>query len=499
MQFKVPRNIPGVLGLALFAAALVTFAFLLLVDIMQGHGGDPYTGLFAWVVLPALGTMGLALFALGHWLRNRARAAGQTAGESVWDLTRVENQQSALLVTGVVAAGVVFLMSAGGVRAIEYSESNEFCGEVCHPVMKPEAVSYEASPHSNVHCVECHVGSGAGNFVRAKMQGVRQLVAYLNDSYDRPIHTPVDLNDTELICGSCHALDRNHGDVPTSKRYYLSYGLDEPWVLEMALKVGGGSEEKGYSEGAHWHMNLANQVSYTVIDDKRQLIDTVSFTDAEGETTVYRNVDLDEEQLAMASSEALEVDCLTCHNRPAHRFETPVHALNEAFTRGVLDPDIPGIRWTGLELLAAEYETTEEALDAIAEGVVAGVNDEDADWAANNAVDLERAVATMQRLFETNRNPEMLVQWDTHPDNLQHWNNDGCLRCHAGNMVADDGREISSDCNTCHVITGQGRYGDGTWQFDPAGMDFIHPPDDEVMIAPVFCSECHDGALGYGS
>ena len=75
MKFKVPRNIPGVLGLALFAAAIVSFAFLLLVDIMQGHGTDPYAGLFAWVVLPMVGTAGLALLALGYWLRKRAQAA----------------------------------------------------------------------------------------------------------------------------------------------------------------------------------------------------------------------------------------------------------------------------------------------------------------------------------------------------------------------------------------------------------------------------------------
>lgn len=496
MSFKVPRNIPGVLGLALFGASMVAFAFLFLVDLFQGRSTDPYAGLFAWVVLPAVGAIGLALFGLGHWLRSRARAAGRPAGESVWDVRSLENQQSALLVTGILGAVVVFLMSAGGVRAIEYSESNDFCGEVCHPVMKPEAVAYLESPHANVHCVNCHVGSGAGNFVRAKMQGVRQLVGYMSGSYDRPIHTPVDLDHN--VCQSCHWPERDLGVKPLSKRYYLTEGFDEPWVIEMSLKIGGGSADRGYSDGAHWHMNFNEQVKFTTLDDKRQVIASVTHTDADGDVTVYRNEDLDEEQEAMEPSAPLQFNCLTCHNRPAHRFESPVFALNKAFDKGRIDPNMPGVRWLGLELLAGEYETTSEALETIAEEFPAGVADEDEDWVAENAAELQQAVLMLQEIFETNRSPEMHVKWDTHPDNLRHWGSNGCFRCHAGNMVADNGSEISSSCDTCHLIKGQGRVADGSWQYDPNGMEFIHPSDEEVMTAPILCSECHDGALGYG-
>jgi hypothetical protein len=465
---------------------------------MSGHSSDPYAGLINYVLLPAIGTIGLALFALGNMLSRRRRAAGDEIGSSIWDLGRIENQQSALIVTGVVGAVVVFLMSAGGVRAIEYSESNEFCGEACHTVMSPEYVAYDASPHAQVACVDCHVGDGAGNFVKAKMQGMHQLIAMVTGDFDRPIATPIDFHSTESICESCHWPNRDIGDKPLSRNYYLTEGFDEPWVIEMSVKVGGGSRENGFQGGAHWHMNIDNDVEYAALDDRRQTIAWVRMTDREGTVTEYRNVDLDEEQLAIEPQPAIGVDCLTCHNRPAHKFRTPVETLNDAFRKGVLDANLPGIRPLALELLADDYDTTTDALTTIATDFPAGVADEDSDWAAANMPQLEHAVLTLQRMFTTNRNPEMRVKWDTHLDNKQHWSNDGCFRCHAGNMVADGGREISSSCDTCHVIKGQGRVGDGTWQYDPNGLDFIHPADEEVMNEPILCSECHDGALGYG-
>ena len=129
---------------------------------------------------------------------------------------------------------------------------------------------------------------------------------------------------------------------------------------------------------------------------------------------------------------------------------------------------------------------------------VVDVADEDPDWAAENADLIANAVVTLQRLFSTNTSPEMATRWDTHPNNLRHWNSDGCMRCHAGNMVSPEGLTISASCDTCHLIKGQGRINDGTWQYDPRGLEFVHPPDGELMAAPILCSECHDGALGYG-
>ena len=42
--------------------------------------------------------------------------------------------------------------------------------------MKPEYTAYLHSPHARVACVDCHVGSGTSAYVKAKINGVHQLV-----------------------------------------------------------------------------------------------------------------------------------------------------------------------------------------------------------------------------------------------------------------------------------------------------------------------------------
>ena len=51
--------------------------------------------------------------------------------------------------------------------AVNYMDSVTFCGQTCHTVMQPEYTAYQNSPHSRVECVKCHIGPGAGWFVRA--------------------------------------------------------------------------------------------------------------------------------------------------------------------------------------------------------------------------------------------------------------------------------------------------------------------------------------------
>ena len=75
--------------------------------------------------------------------------------------------------------------------AVNYMDSVTFCGQTCHTVMQPEYTAYQNSPHSRVECVKCHIGPGAGWFVRSKLSGVGQVFAVTFNTYPRPIPTPV--------------------------------------------------------------------------------------------------------------------------------------------------------------------------------------------------------------------------------------------------------------------------------------------------------------------
>ena len=55
-------------------------------------------------------------------------------------------------------------------------------------------------------------------------------------------------------------------------------------------------------------------------------------------------------------------------------------------------------------------------------------------------------------MYKANFFPEFKVDWRTYPSHLGHMESAGCFRCHDGLHVADDGRRITSDCNTCHTF-----------------------------------------------
>jgi len=49
----------------------------------------------------------------------------------------------------------------------------------------------------------------------------------------------------------------------------------------------------------------------------------------------------------------------------------------------------------------------------------------------------------------------MNLKWGEHPNLIGHEESPGCFRCHDGSHTAQDGRTISADCNTCHILLAQ--------------------------------------------
>jgi hypothetical protein len=56
------------------------------------------------------------------------------------------------------------------------------------------------------------------------------------------------------------------------------------------------------------------------------------------------------------------MQCVDCHNRPAHAFETPDRAVDDAIARGkLLSSRLPFVKKIGLELIKGDYKSEEEA------------------------------------------------------------------------------------------------------------------------------------------
>ena len=187
-----------------------------------------------------------------------------------------------VLVATIVNLAIIAMASVG---AVEYTESQTFCGQVCHTPMEPEFTAHQSGPHARVHCVSCHVGPGPGGFLTAKMNGTRQLWLVSTGGFSRPIPTPIH-NMPEVVgtCEQCHAPDRYVGDVVKAFYEHADDEANTQTKTVATLKVGGAFAGSGTGAGIHWHMNRANVVEYIALDESREKIPYVRVTTPDGQS-----------------------------------------------------------------------------------------------------------------------------------------------------------------------------------------------------------------------
>ena len=59
----------------------------------------------------------------------------------------------------------------------------------------------------------------------------------------------------------------------------------------------------------------------------------------------------------LATMKKHTMDCIDCHNRPAHNFETPDVAVDRALAAGVISSTLPWVKSLSVETLSKEYPT----------------------------------------------------------------------------------------------------------------------------------------------
>lgn len=485
------RNTVSLVGAAIAALTAVNIAFLVFVDYFHP---SPYVGIFAYMVLPAILIFGLALIPVGMWFERRRRhklAPGEVPTYPRLDLNSPAVRRNVL---AFIAFSVVFvaLSTAGSYRAYEYSDSVRFCGETCHKVMEPEYTTYLQSPHARVACVDCHVGPGAGWYVRSKLSGAYQVYAAAFDKYPRPIPTPVaNLRPAQQTCEQCHWPRRFYG---AQLKVFTHFGYDEkntPRQLQMLINIGGAEPSAGMPSGIHWHMNIANKVTYIATDAQRQVIPWVQIEDQQGHITVYQSKDspLKPEQMAGASKRLM--DCIDCHTRPSHVFTPPDQSIDNSLLAHRLDPQMPFIKEQAVTALTVSYNNTEQAKAGIAKALTDFYSSKYPDKYGASSEILQQAIREVQRVYSTTIFPYMKVDWRTHPNNIGHYYFQGCFRCHDGQHVSADGKVIPKSCNTCHTVLSQTETQLPVTQTTPA-VAFKHPID-LGDLTQVNCSDCHTG------
>ena len=493
---KLPESVYNPISLAGAAIALVmlgSITVFFLMDVLR-YTTSPYMGIFTYMLLPGVMLFGLFLIPVGIFIEKRRQRKhhGEARRYMMLDLNQPRHR-TAMMVFLVATTLLVVISGAGTYKAYTYSESVEFCGEICHSVMAPEYTAYQHSPHARVACASCHIGEGADWFVKAKISGMYQVYSVMFDKYHRPISTPLgNLRPARETCEKCHWPSKFSSDKKLQKIYYPIDTTDaEPWIIQMDLKIGGGQSELGPTEGIHWHMNTANRVSYIATDKKRETIPWVKSTNLKGETRIFKAEGFSMSDAEIKKLEERNTDCIDCHNRPSHIYYPPFRTLNDAMTNGSIDASLPGIRGIASYAMTREFASARQARERIPELMRAEYRSSAPDVLINRKNDLERSIREVVNIYSRNFFPEMKINWKAYPNHIGHMYDVGCFRCHDNKHVADDGRVLTNDCSTCHTIIRQGPISNPV--SDLAGMEFRHPSDIEGVWKEVNCSDCHLG------
>lgn len=487
------RNYISLIGLALAVVALANIVFLFLIDIF-GNRPSPYIGILAYMIMPGFLILGLFLVPLGMWVERSRRRRGRPELPAYprLDLNNPSQRSTVAFFLAFVVLFVV-LSAVGSYRGYEYTDSTQFCGQLCHTVMHPEFTAHQASPHARVRCVDCHVGAGAGWYVRSKLSGTRQVFKTALGTFPRPIETPVaNLRPAPETCEQCHWPKKFWGAQLKVINHFGSDEKNTPRQLRLLIKTGGGDPGAGLSGGIHWHMNINNEITYSS-DPKRQVIPYVKLKNrTTGQVTEYYAADAKPDEIGRMQSKVM--DCVDCHNRPTHIYVPPDRSVDQALTAHRINPTLPYAKSQSVQILTADYKTTDEAVKAIAADFPKFYQEKYPEVYSSRQKDIKDAVSELQRIFRTSRFPEMKVDWRTHPDNVGHFYVPGCFRCHDGNHSSKDGKTITKDCNVCHTVLAQ-EEGGVPVMGSSAGINFKHPVDLGDMTA-VNCSDCHNGGVG---
>jgi hypothetical protein len=443
----VTRTRLSLIGTVLTTVSAILFLTLLALELVGLHGG-PYAGILAFLIIPALFVLGLILIPLGLWLdRRRRRRAGET-GRAVIDLEHPTTSRKVRIFIIATIVNVAILMIAA-FKGVAMMETNEFCGQTCHSVMNPEFTTYQRSPHARVRCVECHIGEGASWFVKSKLAGSWQVISVAFDLYPRPIPAPVhDLRPARETCERCHWPDKFVGDRLRVISRFQEDETNTELKTVMMMKVGG--RRQANSQGIHWHVDPDHVVRYRS-DPTREVIYEVEEIEKGKVVKRFRGPEFDKPE-AQAATTWRTMDCVDCHNRPAHVYRPAEDELDRALADGRLDRALPFLRREGLKALKAEYATAEAARAGIAKVI----GDFYATQPGAQAEKVAQASRVLGEIHNVNVHPAMKITWGTYKNQLGHVTDTGCLRCHNGDHKTEDGTAIGSDCDSCHAILADG-------------------------------------------
>ncbi len=491
---KLLYNPVSLIGLVVAVFNIGFIVFLSIIEAVSERV-HPYADLVIWLILPALVLFGVVLIIIGIKRERRKEREGTQAEHRFLtvDFNDPKHRKTVVvLLTGFLLLSLLYAFA--GYKAYEFTESETFCGMMCHRVMGPEFRSHAYSVHAEIACVDCHVGPGAKYFLLYKLKGTRQLFDVMFDRYPRPIPTPVvDLRPSQDVCEHCHGPKYQINQRLESRTYFLADEKNTRKTINLLLRMGKAEITTEHPPKMHWHSSTTQEIVYVAVDSKRMVIPWIRVKRLDGKERVYRIIDSKMSDAEAAKAGPRRMDCVDCHNRPGHTYNPPDVILNALLAVHLIDPDLPEIKRVAIKALDAEYASQEDAQKRIGASIRDFYKSSFPTLSSNKVAAITAAIGALQRAYSRNYDPSMKVSWKNFPNNQGHRFSPGCFRCHDGKHRSDDGAILSRDCSLCHLLiersgeAGEGRPDRAVFQV----MKYPHPVDIGDAWKEMLCHECH--------
>ncbi|PIQ08970.1 MAG: hypothetical protein COW71_08815 [Ignavibacteriales bacterium CG18_big_fil_WC_8_21_14_2_50_31_20] len=448
----VSINKIGFTGVVLTTSSFVAMIFLELLRI-AGVLTNAYIGLITYLLLPTLFVIGLVFIPFG-WFKYK-KESGKTAKELLDRQFTVEELEKNKLGSTLTRTVLIFtlvnvlFLSIASMRMLQFMDEPVFCGTACHSVMGPEWATYQVSPHSRVACVSCHVGEGVGALIDSKLNGTWQMISVTFNLLERPIPTPVhQLRPSRETCEKCHWPEKFYGSKIKSIVHYSTDEISSPKYTTLVLKIDSG-EEVGKS-GIHWHIGKSNQIRYASIEDEREEMLWVEVLKNNG--TVKRFINKKHTDIEYNYKDVRIMDCVDCHNRATHIYEDPIDAVDKRIRKGLIDHSLPFVKREAVGAIISSFTTADLANQIIQNHILSFYRENYPNLLGTKGESIDKAISTLQNVYNTNIHYGMNVDWGVYPNFLGHKNGSGCFRCHNKDLVDEISTPIKSDCTMCHSI-----------------------------------------------
>ncbi len=489
MRQRFPRTFSSPISLIGFVIAIFNIGFIIFLSIVEAFSKrvHPYADLVIWLILPSLVFLGVVLIFVGA---RRQRAAGHRA--LTVDFNDPVHRRTVLAaLTGFLLLSLLYAFA--GYKAYEFTESETFCGTMCHKVMGPESRSHAFSVHAEIPCVDCHVGPGAKYFLLYKLRGTKELLDLILDRYPRPIPTPVkDLRPSEAVCENCHGPKFQINQRLESRTYFLSDKQNTRKTINLLLRMGKAELTTERPPKMHWHSSTTSEIVYAS-DAKRNVIPWIRVKRLDGKERVYRLTSTEMTDAEAEKAGTRRMDCVDCHNRQGHPYNPPEAILDALLGLKLVDPELPEIKRVAVKALDEEYLSREEAGGRIAASIRDFYKKTYPDLSSKKEPEISAAIGALQSAYARNYDPAMKVSWKNFPNNQGHRFYPGCFRCHDNKHRTDDGVVLSRDCSLCHLLiertgeTGMGKTEQAVFRI----MKNPHPVDIGDSWKKMLCHECH--------